>query len=288
MIPIFLDTDIGDDIDDALALVVALRSPEVELRGVTTVFRDAGRRAQMALRVLELAGRPEVPVWAGESLPLGQAWEQIPEGARLGKQFEKLPEGTLGVQPGHAVPALKAAIQDAHAAGEKLTVVPIGPLTNIAKLFQEHPEVIERCRVVLMGGQWQCKQAEWNIRCDPEAAAVVFESGADLMMVGLDVTVPCKLSPEQVQQIRDHGTSLTDLLAEFTSAWGRVVTLHDPLTILTLFNDCVQFEPMHLRVELEGEKRAFTLPDSGTPNCLAGKTVDATRAVELFMERLLA
>ena len=288
MNPLYLDTDIGDDIDDALALTIALSSPEIDLRGVTTVFRDAPRRALLARQVLELTGHGDVPVFAGCSLPLLQTWDGIPGGATLGRQFEALdPDLVLPAGPS-AVEALRAAVLDCAARGETLTIAPIGPLTNIALLFHLAPEVIPLCRVVLMGGDWNMTRAEWNIMCDPEAAAMVFRSGVDLTMVGLDVTLKCQLNAGHVQQFRDADKPHTTLLANLIELWGHVVTLHDPLTLLTLFDDCVQFEPMRLEVPLCGERRAFTVPTDGEPNCMAAVGVDADRAVRLFMERALA
>lgn len=291
MIPIYLDTDIGDDIDDALALTVALNSPEVELRGVTTVFRDAPRRALLARQVLEHYGRSDVPVFAGHSRPLLQPYEVIPGGAHLGRQFEALDPALVPPAETDAVEALRSAIVQATERGEKLTVVAIGPLTNIALLLYRYPEVVPQCRVLLMGGKWNpatpSPAAEWNIICDPEAAAMVFRSGVELTMVGLDVTLQCVLTDEHVAQFRAAGTERAAFLADLIDLWGHKVTLHDPLTLLTLFDDCVRFERRRIEIGLHGAQRGVTEIHHGGPNCRVAAEVDAERAIALFLERVL-
>jgi purine nucleosidase len=200
-LPILLDTDIGDDIDDALALTVVLNSPELELVGVTTVFRDAPRRAILARQLLDMGGRGDVPAVAGCSEPLFPSWDKFPGGKSLGRQFEALDDSLQWTDTNRAVEFIIDKVRDFASRGERLTLVPIGALTNLALAFLWAPDIIPQCRVVLMGGKWGSKfaepDAEWNILCDPEAAALVFRSGVDLTMVGLDVTMQCVLSPEE-------------------------------------------------------------------------------------------
>jgi inosine-uridine nucleoside N-ribohydrolase len=284
-ISIILDTDIGDDVDDALALAIALNSPEINLLGVSTVFRDAPRRALLAQQILALFNR-DVPVRAGCSKPLLLSWDELPGGANLGKQFEALDSSLRYEEKQHAVDFI---IETAQACSEDnpLTICPIGPLTNIALLLAKAPEIIPRIRIVLMGGWWSEPKAEWNIRCDPEAAAIVFNSGADITMVGIDVTKQCVLSDAQVEQFHEAGTPRAKFLYDLIKLWQHKVTLHDPLTLLTLFDDCVQFGPRRIKVELCGEKRGCTVESEGAPDCRAAVAVDVDRAVDLFMERVL-
>ncbi len=286
--PIILDTDIGDDIDDALALAVALNSPEVELVGVTTVFRDAGRRAILARRLLELMNRDDVPVFAGCSQPLLPDWSNFPGGQAVGRQFETLGPDDKWNATRHAVDFLIQTARSFAAQNRKLTIVTIGALTNLALAFQLAPEITQHCRVAMMGGQWSEDFAEWNILCDPEAAAMVFRSGADLTMVGLDVTLRCVLSKEQEAMFSASPHSHARFLGQLIELWGHQVTLHDPLTILTLFSDVVRFEPRHLQVGLhDARSRARTQVLEGAPNVSAGVEVDAERAKSLFLERAL-
>ncbi len=282
---IILDTDIGDDVDDALALAITLNSPEIELLGVTTVFRDAPRRALLAQQILGLFER-EVPVRAGCSKPLILSWDELPGGATLGKQFEALDASLRYEEKQHAVDFIIETAQN-FSAENPLILCPIGPLTNIALLLAKAPEVMPQIRIVLMGGWWSEANAEWNIKCDPEAAAMVFHSGANITMVGIDVTKKCVLTEEQVEQFQEAGTPRARFLHDLIKLWKHKVTLHDPLTLLTLFDDCVQFEDKHIKVELCGEKRGCTVETEGAPNCRVAVTVDVDRAVNLFMERAL-
>ena len=289
MIPIILDTDIGDDIDDALALTVALNSAEIEIVGVTTVFRDAPRRAILAREVLRLLNRNEVPVFAGCSQPLLPDWENFPGGIAVGRQFEALAPDLKWEETRHATDFIIESARAVAARGQTLTLVTIGALTNIALAFHLAPDIISLVKVVMMGGKWSDDFPEWNILCDPEAAAMVFGSGADISMVGLDVTLQCVLSKEQEQMFLDSPHEHARFLGKLIQLWGHAVTLHDPLTVLTLFSDIVQFEPKHLQVGLHGEKiRARTMEKAGAPNVSAAVKVDVEHAKSLFLARALA
>ncbi len=285
---LILDTDIGDDVDDALALGLICNSPELNLVGVTTVFRDALRRAILATEVLRLFGREEVAVHAGTSRPLLQRWEDIARGGEsVGKQFEALDPKLKPPISAHAVDFLAQKIIEYAKRGERLTVAAIGPLTNIALLFARYPETIPLCRLLLMGGRWSEGYAEWNILCDPEAAAMVFRAGADLTMVGLDVTNRCVLSDEQVAQFRASNTPRATFLADLIALWDHKVTLHDPLTVLTLCEECVRFETKRIEVGLCRENRGWTQIVEGTVNCRVAVDVDVEKAVASFMARIL-
>jgi inosine-uridine nucleoside N-ribohydrolase len=287
-IPIIFDTDIGDDIDDALALTVALNSPEIHIVGITTVFRDAPRRALLARELLGMMGRNEVPVVAGCSQPLLPDWKNFPGGKALGRQFESLDAALVWDDTRHAVDFIITTVRDWAARGEHLTLVPIGALTNIALAFHLAPDIVPLCRVVLMGGKWSDQTAEWNILCDPEAAAMVFRSGADVTMVGLDVTLKCVLSKEQEQLFHDSPRPHVRFLGELIKLWGHAVTLHDPLTILTLFSDVVRFEEKSLDVGLhEKHLRARTIESENGFKVSVATEVDVDRATTLFMERSL-
>ncbi len=283
---LILDTDIGDDIDDALALTVALNSPEIELIGVTTVFRDAPKRALLAREVLQLMER-DVTVVAGCSEPLLPDWANFPGGQNLGRQFEALDANLEWDDTRHAVNFIIETVRDYHKRGETVTIAPIGALTNVALAFQLAPDIVKQCKVVMMAGKWGDDFPEWNIRCDPEAAAMVFGSGADITMVGLDVTLQCVLSKAEEKQFDDSPRPHAQFLGKLIKLWSHEVTLHDPLTILTLFSDCVQFEAKRIRVGLVGDERARTIVTDGAPNCRVAVAVDVARAKALFMERAL-
>ncbi|HEX8833261.1 MAG TPA: nucleoside hydrolase [Abditibacteriaceae bacterium] len=285
---IILDTDIGDNIDDALALVLALHSPEINLLGVTTVFRNAPRRAKLAEHLLHAFGHADVPVVAGVSKPLLEAFDP-----QMGRQFEIL-DDDIWEDRRHAVDfIIETARVDEEPDGENLlTLVAIGPLTNIAAALVREPELVSRCRVVLMGGFAQADYAEWNIKCDPEAAAIVFNSGIEISMIGLDVTLQTNLSAEQIALFANATTPTTQLLAQFIELWQSEtkrteLTLHDPLALMTIWDDCVRFEDKRIEVALCGEDRGKTLVVEGEPNARVAVEVNAEIAVERFLNRVL-
>ena len=287
--PLVLDTDIGDDIDDALALSLVLNSPEIELRGITTVFRDAPRRTLLVKQLLGLMNAPDIPVAAGASRPLIQPWSAIPHGgSQLGKQFEALDTSALPEGGPHAIEFLAKQIHLAASQDQRLTIAVIGPLTNIALLFSVYPDVVSLCDLLIMGGKWSEASPEWNIECDPEAAAIVFSSGANITMVGLDVTLQCVLSDAQVADFSTANKRHTHFLADLIALWAHPITLHDPLTLLVLFDECVRFEPKRIEVGLCGEARGLTITTGGEANCRVAVSVDAERAKSVFMERVLA
>lgn len=287
-IPILLDTDIGDDIDDALALAVALNSPELSLAGITTVYRDAPRRAILAHELLKLLGREDVPVHAGCSEPLFPDWENVRGGREVGRQFEALDPSLKWTDQRHGVDFIIEQARGYAGRGETLTLGPIGALTNIALAFQLAPDIVPQCKVVLMGGKWSGPYAETNIRSDPEAAAMVFGSGADLAMVGLEVTMQCLLTKEEERCFHDSPHAPVRFLGQLIDLWGHPVALHDPLTVLAVFSDVVNFAPMRIEIGLQGEEtRSRTTPIDGEPNVRVAVEVDVARAKSLFLERVL-
>ena len=288
-IPIILDTDIGDDIDDALALALILNSPELELRGITTVFRHAQHRALLARKILRAWNRLDIPVAAGASKTLLGKIEEMGGSS----QFDVLDEKDLSNDDATFPHALDWMLQNIDTDSEdRITLVTIGALTNIALLFARAPELARRCRIVMMGGQWSVPEAEWNIRCDPEAAAAVFSSGAEISMVGYEITTRCQLSDEQMDILAQGSTAArsSTLINKLLNLWrketGARVTLHDPLAVMSLFDDCVQFEPKRIEIGLCGEERACTIAVEGKSNVRVAVDVDVERAISLFMERL--
>jgi purine nucleosidase len=272
MIPILLDTDIGGDVDDALAIALALRSPEIQIRGITTVRGKTSWRADEVREVLRhfspdlLETLPIVPGLSGKY-------------AEIRLQTE--PEGV------EAVHFLAQQIL----AGERLTLVEIGSLTNVGLMLEVYPETAGQFDLVLMGGYWgpEANKAEWNFVCDPEAAEFVFRAGLNPRMVGLDVTKHVALTREEEEGYHAlEAGPRTRYLSSLMRRWGRAVVLHDPLTIMTLFHPCVSYEPVRLEIPLEGDLRARTIRVEGPPNVLAASAVDVAAAKTLFLERVPA
>jgi pyrimidine-specific ribonucleoside hydrolase len=301
-----IDTDPG--IDDALAILLALASPEVDLRLVTTVHGnvDLALTTENALRVLHLAGRSDVPVAAGARAPLIH-----PQPARAGHVHGaeglggvQLPPSPARVDPRPAVVALAELLA---ASPEPVTVAAIGPLTNIALLLAVHPEAAARIdRLVVMGGSATrggnvTAAAEFNIWSDPEAAAAVFASAVRTLMVGLDVTLPTVLTVDGIARFAAAGpvgataaAILQQYLDHARDAYGVPgVVVHDALalteaiapgTVGTVRRDVVIDTTL-------GAGRGQTLVDrrsvSGSPTAVeVADSVDSDAAVEFLVSRL--
>jgi len=291
--PVLIDTDIGDDIDDALALALALTSPELDLKAVTTVFGNVEVRSKLALKLLKTYGREDIPVATGMGRPLfervflADAGRRIPNQASVLVEGEALPEPS----PEHAVDLIISTVM---AARDEVIIVSIGALTNVASAILKEPRLVERAKLVMMGGVVSRPRAEHNVRCDPEAARVVLESGIPVTMVGLDVTTKCILSKGDMHSLRSRGLVTTNLLADMIEAWTqgteRSTILHDPLAVAVSFDSSlVEMQPKLVRVETKGEfTRGFTLAsESGTPNAQVCFDVDHNRFVKMFMDRVL-
>jgi inosine-uridine nucleoside N-ribohydrolase len=222
-VPILIDCDPGHD--DAIAIMLALASPEVELRAVTTVSGNAPLRHTVAnaIRVLDHAGRPDIPVAAGADRPLVQ--DPFTPGdvhGPTGLDGPRLPPASREPIPAHAIDLIAEHVESS---AEPLALVPTGPLTNIALFAARYPELTARVgRIVLMGGAAGfgnvTPNAEFNIWADPDAARRTFMSGMDVTMVGLDVTHRALLEPVHCDRLRAAGRAGT-LTAELVEFYGR-------------------------------------------------------------------
>ena len=208
MIPVLIDCDPGQD--DALALLLALASPELHVLGVTAVAgnQTVDKTTANALRVLELAGRTDIDVATGAEGPLrGELVVAADAHGETGLDGVDLPPPSTEPVEERAADFLAARLAESE---RPVTLIPLGPLTNVALLLEAHPDAAARIeRIVLMGGAiWEGNQtpsAEFNIWIDPEAAARVFGSGIDLTMVGLDVTNKAVLTGADADSLRGSG-----------------------------------------------------------------------------------
>ncbi|HEY3105324.1 MAG TPA: nucleoside hydrolase [Gaiellaceae bacterium] len=304
MIPVLIDCDPGQD--DALALLLALASPELEVVGVTTVAGNhtVERTTTNALKVLELADRSDIPVASGADRPLvSQLVIADDAHGQTGLDGPELPEpGSQPVEE-QAVDFLAARLAGAD---RRLTLVPTGPLTNIALLLAAYPEAAERIeRIVLMGGAIgpgnQTASAEFNIWTDPEAAYRVFDSGLDITMVGLDVTNKAVLTPADADRLRGAGkvgaaaaAMLDFYLGFYLDAYEHGgAPIHDALAVAYVFRpDLLTVEDRRLDIELAGTSRGRTVVDMRLrtnlppPNAHVAVDVDAQGFRELLVERL--
>ena len=240
---VIIDCDPGHD--DAIALLMAHRMPEVDLIGVTTVCGNAPleRTTANCLRVMELLGATDVPVAAGCVTPLARplvlGTADGPSGLD-GSPY--LPEPTMTLQEEHGVDFLARLLREAE---EPIVLVPTGPLTNIGMLLLKHPGVKDKiAKIVAMGGAFYRRDeyitpTEFNIFCDPEAASIVMESGLDITMVGLDVTMKVLVEEEQFTAIAAIDTHLARVVEDWLRFYEKLHrgqmgvggALHDPLAL---------------------------------------------------------
>lgn len=282
---IFLDTDIGDDIDDALALAYALRHPALDLIGVSTVFRNTACRKRLTQRFLATFGRPDIPVGAGVGRPLIAPADVNEIPCQWKDAYGGLPEGS-GL---HGVALMLEKLRQ----NPDAALVAVGPLTNVACAVRLAPELMENTPVFLMGGLIGRQEPEWNILCDPEAAAIVFSGCRKLTMVGLDVTARCQLSQADVDAIRNSGTAEMRLLTEMIDSWMAISRhlpyLHDPLTVAYAAQpQLLTLAPHRIHVVLEGALRGATVPceDAGLPVAQTAVDVEPPAAARDIMQTI--
>ncbi len=267
--PVVLDTDIGTDVDDVIALAMLLGSPEVDLLGVTTVYGDTVTRARIASRLASLAGRTDVRVVPGERETLSglPAWWAGHEG----KTFADLES-----EPVSSTPTAKSFLaKTAEKYAGELDIVAIGPLTNIAATIKEYPSFVDEVRrLYVMGGRFDTTaSAEHNFKSDPEAAATVFESGISATVVGLEITTQVRMDAEQLGWIAGSGPLGEAVEAEVRGWWAFTDKQwnhpHDALAVLALLSPGLFAAlPGTVRVDRNGEtpgvSRATDHPDSST------------------------
>jgi len=269
---IIIDTDPGQD--DAVAILLALASPdELEVLGITCVAGNVplGLTARNARIVCELAGRRDIKVYAGCDRPLRRplVTAEYVHG-KTGLDGITLPEPEMPLQAQHGVDFLIETLR-AHPPGS-VTLVPIGPLTNIATAMQRAPDIITLIgQIVLMGGAYfqvgnVTPAAEFNIYVDPEAADIVFRSGVDLVVMPLDVTHKALISRTRVEAFRALPGKVGPAVASWTDFFERFdkekygsegAPLHDPCTIAWLIRPAL-FTGRHINVEIETEGRLTT------------------------------
>lgn len=305
MVPVILDCDPGHD--DALAILLAAANPRVDLLAVTTVAgnQTLDKCTLNARRVCTVAGITGVPIAAGANRPLRRPQRVAADiHGESGLDGPAFGEPTVGVSEEPAVELIRRLLLD-HP--EPVTLVPIGPLTNIATLLDRYPEVRGRiAEIVLMGGSTgrgnQTPYAEFNIGVDPEAAEVVFGSGVDVTMVGLNVTHQALVTPDVVARIRALGTGVAEVCAElmtsFAAAYERVYglpgpPLHDPMAVARVIDrSVVSCVPAPVRVETAGAYTSgATVVDlhhvTGEPdNALVAIDVDVPRYFDLVVDAI--
>jgi purine nucleosidase len=304
---IIIDTDPGQD--DAVAILLALASPELEILGITTVAGNVPLplTSKNARVVCELAGRSDLRVFAGCDRPLARklVTAEYVHG-KTGLDGIALPDPTMPLAEGDAVDFIIEALREEPPG--TVTLVPIGPLTNIATAFRRAPDIVPRvAEIVLMGGAYfevgnVTPAAEFNIYVDPEAAEIVFKSGAPLVVMPLDVTHRALTTRARVEAFRNLGTRVGHAVASWTDFFERFdmakygsegAPLHDPCTIAYLLKpDLFTGRHVNVAIETKGEFTAgMTVADwwrvTGRPaNAMFMGGIDAEAFYALLTERL--
>jgi len=303
MTKIILDTDPGHD--DAIALLLALASPELDVLGVTTVSgnQTLEKTTANALKILEFVDRTDVPVHVGAPRPLvREQWAAAYVHGESGLDGPDLPDPKTEARKGHAIDFIAAQVEE----HDGVVLVPVGPLTNIGLLLAKWPGIESRIgRIVLMGGSIAegnvTPAAEFNIWADPEAAHRVFTSGIDVTMVGLDVTHKALLLPEKVDELRSAGRvgSLVAQLYDFyherhVRMYGwEGSPVHDALAVAHVIRgDLAETEHRYVQVDTGPEPgRGRTYVDlwkrtGKEPNAHVGIDVDGPGFIQFLIERL--
>ena len=308
---IVLDTYMGSDVDDALCLALALASPEIELVAVTHVGRESHARASVSRKLLELAGRLEIPVYAGCRVPVlggdGFYWFGH-EGVGILEPGEEPP-----IEEEHAVAALARLFR----APDDLEIVTVGPLTNVAVALMLDPDFAGRVRgLTVMGGHIRRAEyggqvlppgVDYNLGSDPHASYVVLRSGIPTRLVTADVTLQTWLTPQDCERFEARGTPFHKALAEAIRIWtplqkrlfgsagcnvedDNLAFLHDPLALVSSHDESFcTFEELEIEPKLE-DASFRTLerehPTQATFRMRCATHVDAKRFRSYFVERV--
>jgi purine nucleosidase len=253
---VILDTDIGTDVDDLLALVFVAKAPELCLEGVTTVHGNTLLRAKIARIACQKLGIPDLPVIPGTSETLSGQQIFWP-----GHEGENIP-GIENARIDTSISAQQFLFDLSEKYPGELEILAIGPLTNLAQTISCFSEFRSRVkRLYLMGGAYWMDYSEHNIEMDVLAAKIVFESGIPITAIGLDVTLRVWVTETQVEQIRDLPNGLGSMLEEQIRRWWRFLgrnrnNPHDPLAALAMVRpDLFSFETCDVAVCMAQDQR---------------------------------
>jgi purine nucleosidase len=280
---IIIDTDIGDDVDDAFALGLALKSPDVEILGITTSFGDTETRAKLVDRMLGEAGRSDIPVAAGVATHTNNSFTQ-----------RRYAEGGHFARRSHP-DAVNFILEQIRKNPGEITLVAIGPLVNVGGLIDKDAATFRKLkRVVIMGGSVERgygdpygvptpAQPEWNIKNDVGSAQKLFASGVPIYMMPLDST-QLKLDEVKREFLFRQGTPVTDALTLLYYEWGgETPTLFDPMTIAFVVDEKLcPVEAMRIRVDDTG----MTLREAGAPNAFVCLKSDPETFFRFYLERV--
>lgn len=297
MIPVIIDTDPG--IDDAAALVMALTSKKIDVRLITTVAGNVNvdKTTNNTLKIVEFLGL-DIPVAKGAEKPLVRKYENASYiHGKSGMDGYDFKEPSIKEIELNAVEAIREELSKAE---EKITIITLGTLTNIALLIEKHPECLENIEeIIIMGGALKggntTSVAEFNIYCDPDAAKIVFESKLPLTMIGLDITEKAVMTKETVLELKylnSTGHMLYSLFNEYKGGnFETGLYIHDACTIYYLLNKKkVKTKEYFIEIATNGPAMGATVADirnayhNGKTNCNVGLYLDKTDFNNWFLE----
>ena len=280
---VIIDTDLGDDVDDAFALALAVKSPELQILGVTTTFGETDVRAQIVDRFFEEIGRAGIPVMAGKATPTKNPMSQRPYGEG---RFKKSSHGD----------AVEFILNQIRKHPGEITLIGIGPLMNVgAAIDRDAPTFRQLKRVVMMGGSIRRgygdygynehvpPMPEWNILNDVPSAQKLFASGVPLFVMPLDST-QLKLDEVKRAFLFTRGTPVTDQLAILYHLWAQETpTLFDPMAVtFVLKPELCPVTPLHIRVDEKG----YTREEPGAPNAQVCLNSNAEDFFQFYLRRV--
>lgn len=305
MTPVIIDCDPGHD--DMIAIMFAEADPEINLLGITTVAgNQTGEKTFLnALKVLTLTGRTDLPVARGADVPLFRELTVAPEIHGVsGLDGADLPESTVKPRDMHAVDLIEELV---YGSDDKVTLVPTGPLTNIAMTFLKNPAIKDRIeKIVLMGGAVFDSNitpaAEFNIYVDPEAADIVFRSGVPVTMVGLDVTNKALITFDDIETLRGFGGPVSGVVAPLLDFFARAnrdvfgfsgAPVHDALAVAAVSKpDIITTRHLHVAIETGGTlTRGQTVADvygvtGAEPNAHVALGLDHSQFLQVFFDAM--
>lgn len=287
---VLLDTDIGSDIDDCICLAYLLTHPNCDLLGITTVSGEPEKRAMMASVMCKVAGKGYIPIYPGADLPL-----LTPQMQPIAKQAEVLSkwDHETNFPKYEHIEFMRQTIRKYP---NEVTLLAIGPMTNIALLFSLDPEIPSMLKqLVVMCGVFSYKTplytclTEWNARCDPYATAIMYKAPVkNIKSVGLDVTTHVTMSKKEI--LSKFTADILKPVLDFSGVWfndSGIITFHDPLAAAVIFDDNIcKFERGNVEVELESNLSkglTFWTPSSEGKNEVAFE-VDSDRFFKQYFD----
>jgi purine nucleosidase len=290
MRPVIFDTDIGTDVDDILALVLLAKAPELNLLGVTTVYGDTAFRAKIAKATTQMLGRKDIAIVPGEQRTV--SGRQIHWAGHEGEGIPQVDSFEVKAKQ----PAPSYIGETADALGGELEVIATGPLTNIARAITAAPASCAKIKhLYIMGGAFWINRAEHNIKCDAEAARVVFGSGISMTVISLDLTLRVWLGKKDLPRIAALPNGLGPLLENQLIRWWEHRQVegscpHDPLAALAMVQpELFRFEKYDIDVHDEASAPGFTTvvnPENG--KIRIGVDVLARTAEQEIVKRIVS